>query len=180
MQESELVPTTLHFDMQVAKLRFWCPWLSLMCCFAAPSLRTPTRAIPQGGPLFLNSHEKNPPCGVSERKNMSLVAVNSAEKSFLMILLGPVFLEPHKLPGQMSVESPSHQSVAGPSHAVDFTQGFRSPWGARSLTVPGAVRNRLFLWEVKPCKRKMNVPTLHVPGEAWRPSLNSSCLIIRC
>lgn len=47
---------------------------------------------------------------------MSLGAVNSTEEWFLMILLGPVFLllEPHKLPGQMSAESPSHQSVARP------------------------------------------------------------------
>lgn len=110
------MPTALHSDMEVAKLRFWCPWLPLMCCLAALSLCTPTHAIPQGGPLFLNSHEKHPPCGVSEKKNMSLVAVNSSEKLFLMVLLGPVFLllEPRKLPGQISVESPSHRSVARP------------------------------------------------------------------
>ena len=62
----------------------------------------------------------------------------------------------------------------GPSHAVDFTQAFRSPWGARILTVSGAVRNSPFLWEVEPCKGNMNVPTFHTPGEAWRPSLNLS------
>lgn len=73
---------------------------------------------------------------------MSWVAVNSAEKRFLMILLGPVLLlsELHELPGQMS----------GPSHAADFTQAFRSPWGTRSQTIPGAVRKSPFSWEVKP------------------------------
>lgn len=154
------MPAAVPSDMEVAKVRFWCPWLPLMC---RPGLRAPSRPIPRGAPVFPNSHEKHPPCRASERETMSLGAVNSTEGCFLMILLGPGFLllQPHELPGQMSAESPSHHSVALPM-LLPSHRAWGCPWGARSLPGPGAVRNSPFLWEGR---GRMNVPVLHMnPG----------------
>lgn len=122
------MPAALPSDMEVAKLRFWCPWLPLKCCLPAPAQCTPARAIPRGSPLFPNSHEKHPPCGASKGKNMSLGAVNSTEEWFLMILLGPVLLllQPRELPGQKSAESPSHH----PGHALPMLLASHWPGGA--------------------------------------------------